>query len=122
MGSCGVRIAVEPNGRAWVTEVDGGVKRYDGSGTSSSDWITVSASGDARQIGISPVANDIGLGIWKVGWNAQVQDTPIAAWNEQSQSWNAPRYAASGGWVAVASKGQPWLLGFDGVLRKQRRD
>jgi peptidoglycan hydrolase-like protein with peptidoglycan-binding domain len=122
MGACGVRIAVEPNGRAWVTEVDGGIKRYDGSGTASSDWITVSASGAARQVGISPVANDTGLGIWKVGWNSQALDTPIASWNEQSQSWNTPRYGASGAWVAVASRGQPWLIGFDGVISKQRRD
>ncbi|MGC4093161.1 MAG: matrixin family metalloprotease [Polyangiaceae bacterium] len=121
MGGCGVEIAVPADGRPWVLDQNGNIKRYDGSGTSASDWVTV--TGTASHIAASNVASDVGLAVWKSDYSAEEDNTLIRAWNQQRSLWETPRLGNTGGRLAVGPKGQPWSLDvWSYQVYRQRRD
>ncbi|MGC4088765.1 MAG: matrixin family metalloprotease [Polyangiaceae bacterium] len=120
MGGCGVQIAVQGNGRPWVRDQNGNLKRYDGAGSAASDW--VSMPGTASYIAASGVASDQGIAVWKTDWTTEDGNTVVRSWNETNSQWDAPRYGNTGAWLATP-KGQPWLVDtWTFTIQRQRRD
>lgn len=106
----GTRIAVDPQGNAWVLDGDGSVKHWEngrwsekpGRGTD----IAVGANGD----------------VWMVGWYADLFDTDFAPKNREVFRWTGLDWVEIDGdavRIAVAPDGTPWVINNDGVIHQR---
>ncbi|MBT3353234.1 MAG: PASTA domain-containing protein [Nitrospinaceae bacterium] len=110
MNGAGVRIAVEPNGNAWVVTSSGNIYRYNGSG-----WTRMPGSG----------AVDIGIGanghVWYLGDADLSGGKRVYKWNG-STGWDYMNGAGLN--IAVDTQGIGWLTSgggniYRGVAGKQ---
>jgi hypothetical protein len=106
----GTRIAVDPQGNAWVLESDGDVKHWEngrwsdkpGRGTD----IAVGANGD----------------VWMVGWYRDLFDTDHDPNNREIFRWTGSDWVEVDGdavRIAVAPDGTPWIINKDGGIRQR---
>jgi hypothetical protein len=106
----GTRIAVDPQGGAWVLDGDGSVKHWEngawsekpGTGTD----IAAGANGD----------------VWMVGWYTDLFDTDRNPDNRSLYQWTGSAWQEVDGGavrIAVAPDGTPWILDNDGRIHQR---
>jgi hypothetical protein len=106
----GTRIAVDPQGGAWVLDGDGSVKHWENGNWSEKPGegtdIAVGANGD----------------VWMVGWYTDLLDTDRNPENRSIYHWTGSDWEEVDGGavrIAVAPDGTPWILNNDGRIRQR---
>ena len=106
--SAAVRISVQPDGRPWAVDVNGGVYRLTTNDVHTGIWETL--PGVASDIAVGGAVGSGSGTTWCIGGWCNGGDCPIFKWDPSINNWVQDASNGAAVRIAVGPDGIPWVL------------